>query len=86
MLEHYLELHQRFLEELLAYHNIHIDYIKYRQGRDKASVLRKSLKKLRGTAREIEKETINITKLRQDLYKDDYKTQRKNNGHDNKTD
>jgi hypothetical protein len=86
MLEHYLELHQRFLEELLAYHNIHIDYTKYRQGRDKASVLRKSLKKLRGTAREIEKETINITKLRQDLYKDDYKTQRKNNGHNNKTD
>ena len=83
MLTEYLKLHDKFLKELEAYHNAHVDFVSQRPARRTKDSIKRILREMRRTARAIQIELLNLHKIRQEEVKDNYQTQRsKNNGND----
>jgi hypothetical protein len=86
MLEEYKRLHALLLEQLLEYHNAHVDFVNSRLGREKNERLRRVLKSIRITSKSLHSELLAVNKRKQELYKDHYQTLRKNKNGNNKSD
>jgi hypothetical protein len=75
--DNYEKLHSEYIKTLVEYHNAYIRYIKGNQGKERATVLQKSVRKLRALSTSMIKEITVLKKAKTVSVKDKYLSLRK---------